>query len=124
MPNLEYSIAEHHKQMQLWWTLPEYRNARKSFVRRNPKCCRCGRKTTTPGHSHADYISYEAYLSAVVEDRADPLCNACNLMEKKDMKPCPECVKRYHETKGKTGIKYIRSSSEKCIVCENWGKEA
>ena len=27
---------------------------------------------------------------------ADPLCNACNLAERKGLRPCPVCVRVYH----------------------------
>jgi len=91
------AIANHHRSMQRWWTLPKYKQARKEFVIRNPVCIRCGRPTQTPGHSPEDYLSFNTYLSAVETDKCDPLCNACNLMEHKGMKPCPICVKNYHD---------------------------
>ena len=61
------AIANHHKSMQQWWKIPEYKKARVGFVKRNPVCIRCGRPTTTPGHSAEDYISYVAYLEAEEE---------------------------------------------------------
>jgi hypothetical protein len=109
MPDSRLAIANHNKTMQQWWKIPVYRKARIAFVIRNPICIRCGRKATTPGHSHEDYHSFDTYLAAVVEDCAEPLCNACNLAEKKGLRPCPECVKEK-----KTKIRYIRSDQEYC----------
>jgi hypothetical protein len=109
MPDLNAAIKNHQAEMALWWKIPEYRKARIAFVIRNPICARCGRKATTPGHSHEDYHSFDTYLAAVVEDRAEPLCNACNLSEKKGLRPCPECVKEK-----KSRIRYIRSDQEYC----------
>lgn len=104
------AITNHHKLMQQWWTLPEYKKARKAFVVRNPVCVRCGRPATTPGHSQEDYFSYEKYLSVVQEDRCDPLCSGCNLMERKGRKPCPICVKESSEK-----IHYIGQDQEYCF---------
>jgi len=42
---------------------------------------------------------------------ADPVCNACNLMEKKGRKPCPICV----EVKAEK-IYYIGQESEYCYL--------
>jgi len=96
--------------MQRWWTLPKYKKARKEFVIRNPVCIRCGRPTQTPGHSPEDYLSFETYLNTVETDKCDPLCNACNLMEHKGMKPCPVCVKEKTEK-----INYIGQDKEYCF---------
>lgn len=104
------AIANHHKSMQQWWKIPEYIKERKAFVKRNPVCVRCGRPTTTPGHSAEDYFSYETYLAAVVTDKADPLCSGCNLMERKGMKPCPVCVKEKSEK-----THYIPQNKEYCF---------
>jgi hypothetical protein len=109
MPNLVLAIANHHKSMQTWWRIPEYIKARKAFVKRNPFCVRCGRPTTTPGHSHEDYSSYETYLQAVIDDKCDPLCNPCNGAERKGKKPCPICVKEKSEK-----IHYIGQDKEYC----------
>jgi hypothetical protein len=95
--------------MNTWWTKPEYIRERKAFIRRNPVCVRCGRSATTPGHSAADYSSYETYLWVVVNDMADPLCNACNLCERKGLRPCPACVREK-----KLKIRYIRPEQEYC----------
>jgi len=103
------AIANHHKSMQQWWKIPEYIAARKAFVKRNPLCIRCGRPTTTPGHSAEDYISYIAYLEAVITDKCDPLCSGCNLMERKGKKPCPVCVKEKADR-----IRYIGQDKEYC----------
>ena len=103
------AIANHHKSMQQWWKIPEYKKARIDFVKRNPVCVRCGRPTTTPGHSAEDYFSYETYLEAVTTDKCDPLCSGCNLMERKGMKPCPVCVKENTEK-----IRYIQQDKEYC----------
>ena len=103
------AIANHHKSMQQWWKIPEYKKARVGFVKRNPVCIRCGRPTTTPGHSAEDYISYVAYLEAVTTDKCDPLCSGCNLMERKSMKPCPICIKEKVRK-----IRYIGQDKEYC----------
>jgi hypothetical protein len=99
--------------MQTWWKMPDYIHEREGFVIRNPDCVRCGRATTTPGHCHEDYILYEKYLDAVRTDKCDPLCSACNLMERKGMRPCPYCVKEYHDKK-REKIKYIPDGKEYC----------
>ena len=113
MPDLNAAINGHHKEMQRWWALPEYICEREKFVLRNPVCVRCGRPAVTPGHSHEDYILYEKYLDAVRTDKCDPLCSACNLMERKGMRPCPVCVKEYHDKK-RTKIRYIPDGKEYC----------
>ena len=109
MPDLNHSIAAHTRTMNTWWTKPEYIRERKAFIRRNPVCVRCGRPATTPGHSAADYSSYETYLWVVVNDMADPLCNACNLCERKGLRPCPVCVREK-----KLKIRYIRPEQDYC----------
>jgi hypothetical protein len=103
------AIANHHKSMEQWWKIPEYKKARIAFVKRNPICIRCGRPTTTPGHSAEDYLSYETYLQAVTSDKCDPLCSGCNLMERKGKKPCPVCVMEKAER-----IRYIAQDKEYC----------
>ena len=123
-PDLNHSIQCHHKTMNLWWKCPDYIHERELFVGRNPVCVRCGRPTTTPGHSHEDYIMYEAYLSAVRTDKCDPLCSPCNLMERKNMHPCPACVKAYHATNGQTRIRYIPQFMESCRDCCDPGEIA
>lgn len=110
MPDLNHSIAVHTKVMNTWWTKKEYILARKAFIRRNPVCVRCGRPATTPGHSASDYSSYETYLWVVNNDMADPVCNACNLCEKKGLRPCPVCVKEH-----KLKMRYIRPEQEYCF---------
>jgi len=113
MPDLNAAINGHHKEMQRWWALPEYICEREKFVLRNPACIRCGRPAVCPGHAHEDYILFERYLDAVRTDKCDPLCSACNLMERKGMRPCPFCVKEYHD-KQRTKIKYIPDGKEYC----------
>ena len=108
-PDLNLAIANHNWELQLWWTLPEYKKARKAFVKRNPVCIRCGRPTQTPGHSPEDYFSFETYLQAVISDKCDPLCNGCNLAEKRGLHPCPFCVKERTEK-----IHYIGQDKEYC----------
>jgi len=94
MPDLNHSIEEHNKTLKMWWKKPEYIKARIEFVKRNPVCVRCGRKSQTPGHSHDQYQhGFDYYLACVIADRCDPLCNACNRAESKGKKPCPICVK-------------------------------
>jgi hypothetical protein len=109
MPDLNTAINNHYAEMALWWKIPVYRKARLAFIIRNPICVRCGRKATTPGHSHEDYHSFDTYLAAVVTNKCDPLCSGCNLAEKKGLRPCPSCVK---EKKPK--IRYIRPEQEYC----------
>jgi hypothetical protein len=111
-PDLNHSIAVHNTKMAQWWATPEYIIERKAFVARNPICARCGRPATTPGHSHEDYSCYAKYLIAVITDKCEPLCSACNLMEKKRKKPCPECVKQKKEK-----IHYIPQDQEMCFYC-------
>jgi hypothetical protein len=109
-PDCNLAIFNHNKTMQQWWKHPVYIRERKLFVIRNPICIRCGRKSQTPGHSHDQYQrGFDYYLHQVVEDRCEPLCNACNLMERSGRRPCPECVK---EKKPK--IRYIRPEQEYC----------
>jgi hypothetical protein len=124
MPNLTHSIAAHNQEMHRWWRIPDYIHERELFVIRNPDCIRCGRPTTTPGHAHEDYIMYEAYLNAVKTDKADPLCSACNFMEKKSCKPCPKCVIAYRESNGQTKIRYIPQFMELCRDCCDPGEVA
>lgn len=116
-------VQNHYNKLPDWWLRPDYIVERKAFVKRNPKCDRCGRKATTPGHSPEDYHSYETYKEAVRSDKCESLCNGCNLMERQDFKPCPGCVDKYHQGIIKK-IRYIPSSKEMCTTCENWGKEA
>ena len=123
MPDLNYSIEQHKKKVRFWWKLPEYICERKAFVERNPVCSRCGRPAVTPGHDHEAYIMYESYLNSVKTDSCESLCSACNLMERKNMKPCPQCCKEYHQGKKKK-IKYIGQFSEICLDCENGGRDA
>jgi hypothetical protein len=111
-PDLNHSIDTHNQMMKEWWRRPEYIKERKAFVRRNPICNRCGRPSTTPGHSHEQYRDYETYLAAVVNGECNPLCNACNLMERKDKKPCSECVRQM-----KDKIHYIDQDQEMCFHC-------
>jgi hypothetical protein len=115
-PDLNHSISVHNKTMQKWWAFPDYIHERQEFVRRNPLCIRCGRPAVTPGHSQEDYILYERYLNAVKTDKCDPLCSACNLMERKNLHPCPSCVNQYHLGK-KNKIKYISQDAEVCYDC-------
>lgn len=111
MPDLNRAIENHHLEMQKWWRVPSYIAARKSFVERNPVCVRCGRPSTTPGHSAEDYLNgFHYYLECVKIDMCEPLCNACNMMERKGRKPCPVCVK----TKSQK-IYYIGQHQEYCF---------
>lgn len=116
MPDLNRVIDNHHKTMNLWWKMPDYIHERQEFVRRNPLCIRCGRPAVTPGHSQEDYVMYERYLSAVKTDKCVPLCSACNLMERKNLRPCPKCCTDYHLGK-KNKIKYISQDAEVCYEC-------
>jgi hypothetical protein len=109
LPDLNKAIQNHHHQMEKWWAKPEYVKERIAFVKRNPICKRCGRPTTTPGHSHEDYKSFNTYLSAVIRDVCVPLCNACNFQERKGRKPCPVCVKLKSNK-----IYYIGDNAEYC----------
>ena len=115
-PDLNHSIAVHNRTMPKWWGKYEYIQARIAFIKRNPVCARCGRKATTPGHSHDQYKDYETYRDAVVNDECVPLCPACNVSERKGMKPCPECVKKYHANET-IEIHYIGQHSECCKWC-------
>src|SRR5512137_136743 len=110
LPNQNKAIENHHTEMESWWSKREYIRERIAFCIRNPVCIRCGRKSQTPGHSHDQYLhGFEYYLKMVVEDRCEPLCNSCNLNERKVRKPCPVCVKM------KTNkIYYIAAQSEYC----------
>ena len=111
-PDLNHSIAVHNTKMAQWWKIPEYIIERMAFIKRNPVCCRCGRPATTPGHSPEDYLSYDRYLAVVKNDKCDSLYAACNFMEKKGKKPCPECVKQKKEK-----IRYIPQDQEMCFYC-------
>ena len=124
MPDLNQVIDNHHNTMQKWWRVPEYIHERELFVARHPTCIRCGRHAVTPGHSHEDYVMFERYLDAVRTDKCDPLCSACNLMERKSMKPCPKCVIAYRETNGQTKIHYIPQFMELCRDCCDPGEVA
>ena len=116
-PDLNHSIALHTAAMQSWWKEPEYIHARKAFVLRHPVCARCGRPSSTPGHSHEHYRDYATYLSAVVNDECDPLCSTCNRMERSGRIPCPSCVKR-HASDPEHHIHYILPSWERCRFCD------
>jgi hypothetical protein len=110
MPDLNHSISQHHKEMESWWKRAEYKKARIEFVKRNPVCVRCGRKTQTPGHIHEDYLhGFDHYLLMVTDGICDALCNACNLAEKRGLKPCPVCVKEKVKK-----IRYISPYVEYC----------
>jgi hypothetical protein len=110
MPDLNAAIKNHHAEMALWWRKPEYIKARKKFCIRNPVCWRCGRKTQTPGHNHAQYQQgFYYYLESVKQDYCTPLCNACNLAERRGLKPCPVCVKEKSKK-----IRYISPFGEYC----------
>lgn len=112
-PDLPLAIANHNAEMKDWWRRPEYIKARKAFVLRNPICKRCGRPTQTPGHCHDDYQhGFENYLQRVIEDDCEPLCNRCNLNERKGKKPCQECVKQK-----KDYIRYIGQDQDTCFYC-------
>jgi hypothetical protein len=96
--------------MESWWRKPEYKKARIEFVKRNPVCVRCGRKTQTPGHSADDYRhGYDHYLEQVRNDACDPLCNSCNHAESRGLRPCPVCVKEKVKK-----IRYISPYGEYC----------
>jgi hypothetical protein len=111
MPDLNKAIANHNRTMAQWWKRKEYIAARKEFCKKHPVCVRCGRKTQTPGHIYEDYLhGYDHYLLMVTDGICDPLCNACNLAEKRGLKPCPFCVKE----EGRK-IRYIQPSSEYCF---------
>ena len=109
--------------MALWWKKPAYVKARKEFIAWHPYCERCGRKATTPGHTHEDYRDFELYLSAVILGKCEALCNACNLMEKKGRKPCPKCVELYKLGMAAKGpklqfkIHYIGQDQDHCYWC-------
>jgi hypothetical protein len=125
MPDLVTSIKVHNAIMHLWWQDPVYIKERIAFVIRNPKCSRCGRPTVTPGHSHEDYEhGFQYYLEAVITDKCEPLCAACNLMERKGMKPCSGCVKAHQITNGATKIRYIPQFMELCGDCCDPGEKA
>jgi len=111
-PNLNHSIEVHNQIMKGWWKRPEYIRERKAFVKRNPICNRCGRPSTTPGHSHEQYRNYETYLAAVANGECEPLCSSCNMQERKGKKPCPLCVSRKSEV-----IHYIGQYQEECFYC-------
>jgi hypothetical protein len=109
-PDLVKAIKNHQAEMALWWTKSEYVKARKAFCKRNPVCIRCGRKTQTPGHSHDQYQhGFDYYIACVITDRCEPLCNGCNLAEKRGLKPCPVCVKEKCRK-----IRYISPYGEYC----------
>lgn len=105
--------------MNRWWSEPEYIKERILFVQRNPVCIRCGRPAVTPGHSAEDYRhGFIGYLEAVKTDKCDPLCSACNLMERSNFHPCPSCVRLYHLGQ-KEKIRYIPEQSEVCSECRD-----
>jgi len=110
VPDLLKAIGNHHAEMEKWWKKSEYIRERKSFCKRNPVCIRCGRKTQTPGHSHDQYQhGFDYYIACVITDRCEPLCNGCNLAEKRGLKPCPVCVKEKCRK-----IRYISPYGEYC----------
>ena len=112
LPDQNKAIENHHKEMALWWKRKEYIAARKEFCKRNPVCVRCGRKTQTPGHIYEDYLhGYDHYLLMVTDGICDPLCNSCNLNQKKGRKPCPICVQGRNEK-----IYYIGQNQEHCFL--------
>ena len=111
-PDLNLAAANHHSTMKEWWKKKEYIRERKAFVKRNPRCVRCGRPAVTPGHSAEDYHSFETYLTAVKTDKCDPLCSGCNLSEKRGKKPCPVCVQLYNGGQ----IRYIGQEQEYCYI--------
>ena len=114
-PDLNRVIDNHHAVMKMWWRLPEYKKARVAFVQRYPVCIRCGRPSTTPGHSHEDYRDYKTYLAAVVENKCVPLCNACNLKERNNLRPCPQCIQAYQQDP-EWKIRYISFDKDVCFA--------
>lgn len=119
MPDLNYSILQHHRIMNQWWADPRYRAAMVIFKEKKPTCDRCGRPTTTALHTHQDYLNgFEGYLKPVVELTAEAGCNACNLAERSGLHPCPSCVRLYHLGK-KEKIRYIPEQSEVCGDCRD-----
>ena len=116
MPDLNHSINPHDAVMHQWWRDPEYIRERKAFVGRHPKCVRCGKTCTTPGHSHEDYKDLQTYLNAVKSDKCDPLCSLCNKKERAGLHPCPVCVAQ-HRANPEHPIHYIRADQEFCGAC-------
>lgn len=117
MPDLTRRLLNRTNEMQGWWKRVDYINERKAFVKRHPVCIRCGKPTTTPGHSHEDYKDFETYLAAVKTDKCDPLCSMCNLMERSGRRPCPSCLEK-HKTDPTVKIHYITIEQETCRYCE------
>jgi hypothetical protein len=110
MPDCNLAIQNHNKTMAEWWKRKEYIAARKAFCKKHPVCVRCGRPSQTPGHIHEDYLhGFDHYLLMVTDGICDALCNACNLAEKRGLKPCPVCVKEKVKK-----IRYISPFGEYC----------
>ena len=116
-PDLNAVIDAHTEQMKGWWKLPEYIAERIAFIKRRPVCDRCGRPSSTPGHSHEDYRDFETYLNAVKTDKCESLCSACNRAERAGKRPCPSCVEK-HQKDPEAPIHYITRDQETCRYCE------
>jgi hypothetical protein len=125
MPNLIHAISEHYKEWQSWCRKPRYRAAVIIFKEKKPKCERCGRPTTTALHTADDYRhGFDHYVSVVEDLTAEAGCNACNISERKGMKPCPGCVKAYWVSNGQTKIRYIPQFMDLCSDCTDPGERA
>ena len=116
-PDLNPVINNRLAEIGKWCRTPRHIKARNAQIAKHPKCSRCGRPATTPGHSHEDYRDFETYLNAVKTDKCESLCSACNKAERAGKRPCPSCVEK-HKQDPEAPIHYITRDQETCRYCE------
>jgi len=117
MPDLNYSIEAHRKNLQRIWRSPEWKSANRIFhsLHLDNRCERCGAVgKIVPGHCFEDYLDMSSYVEKVRENRVQALCPRCNRKEAQGKKPCPECLKRGKSTED---IWYITQDQEMCYDC-------
>lgn len=127
MPDLNYSILIHRKNLQKIWRSTLWSEARTKFLDAHPdmKCERCGVVgVIVPGHTEEDYLDMPQYIPKVAENRVEALCPKCNRKQAKGMKPCPACIKAYQITNGEHWIRYIPQFMELCRDCCDPGEVA
>ncbi len=93
MPTPE-SIKLNRKKLARWLRDPEIRAEFERFKVLNPRCCYCGRPTTTSHHDEKeDYRSKEAYKEGI--RNGIPICKACHHMYANGFVICPDCKVHY-----------------------------
>lgn len=117
MPDLNYSILVHRKNLRTIWRSSMWAEARTKFLdaHTDMKCERCGRiGAIVPGHKSEDYLDMATYVLKVAQNRVQALCPECNRNEAKGRKPCPVCV-----ALKKIDMWYIPQHLEYCPNCRS-----